>query len=276
MKYCIPLALCALLAGCMAGGSSRVPQPTPEELAAYDYSRIVENANRVQSTDRLSWVPGAAEPDRVPVNCKDHICSIGFSAFVNANESFSTDPENIELLPETHGIRTVVEQSSSRFVDAHSYDGWMQHSFFYSSARIFTNELDPDQGVVLVVAYANGHSTGTSPGVEATWTGFVSARDRGAATDLESYVTGDASISVSIGGQVLADVFLTGMANATTGQAYTDVTYEDMVVTDGEFSRYHADNDRLSGVFYGPDHEEVGGVFEHPQGLLGAYGGTRQ
>ena len=276
MKYCIAFALCALVAGCMSGGSSRIPVPPPEYYVAEDYNRIVQNANHVLSTDLLAWVPGETEPDRVPVNCKDNRCSVGFSAYLLANRSFSTKVEDIELLPDTNGIRTVVEQPSSEFSDAHDYGGWMQHSFFVSSARIFTNELDPDEGVLRVGAYANGYSTRTNPETEATWTGFVSARDRNAAIDRTSYITGDANISVSIGAQVLADVYLTGMANATTGQAYADVTYEDLVVTDGQFSRRHADNERLSGVFYGPDHEEVGGVFEAPQGLLGAYGGARQ
>ena len=275
-RFIVSLVLCALLAGCMGGGgSSRVPEIPPEYLAAQDYNRIVENANHVLSTNWLAWVPGKADPDRVPVNCKDDTCSIGFSAFLRASIGFSTDIESIELLPDTHGIRTVVEQASSNFSDTHEYGGWMQHSFFTSSARIFTNDLDPDKGVVRVAAYANGHSTRTNPEMEATWTGFVSARDDTAGIDRDSYVTGDASLSVSIGQQVLADVYLTGMANVTTGQSYTDVVYEDMLVTDGQFSRYHADDDRLSGVFYGPGHEEVGGVFEHPQGLLGSYGGSR-
>ncbi len=276
MKYCIAFALCALLAGCMSGGSSRVPVPPPEYYVAEDYKRIVQNANHVLSTDWLAWVPGVPEPDRVPVNCKGARCSIGFSAYLSASRSFGAEAEDIELLPDTNGIRTVIEQTSSEFSDAHDYGGWMQHSFFISSARIFTNELDPDEGVLRVGAYANGYSTRTNPEMEATWTGFVSARDRNAATDRTSYITGDASISVNIGGQVLADVSLTGMANVTTGQVYADIAYEDLVVTDGQFSRRHADNERLSGVFYGPNHEEVGGVFEDPQGLLGAYGGARQ
>ncbi len=274
--YIVSLVLCAVLAGCMGGGgSSRVPELPPENVAVQDYNRIVENANHVLSTDWLAWVPGKADPDRVSANCKDDLCSIGFSAFVSASRSFSTDVEHIELLPDTNGIRTVVEHASSNFSDTHDYGGWMQHSFFTSAARIFTNDLDPDEGVVRVAAYANGHSTRTNPEVEATWTGFVSARDDTAGIDRDSYVTGDASLSVRIGEQVLADVYLTGMANVTTGQSYTDVVYEDMLVTDGQFSRYHADDDRLSGTFYGPNHEEVGGVFEHPQGLLGAYGGKR-
>ena len=276
MKYCIAFVLCALVAGCMSGGSSRIPVPPPEYYAAEDFNRIVHNANHVLSTDWFAWVPGMAEPDRVPVNCKEDRCSIGFSAYLLADRSFGAEVEDIELLADTNGIRTVVEQFSGTFSDLYDYGGWMQHSFFISSARLFTNEKDPDEGVVRVGAYANGYSTRTNPETEATWTGFVSARDDTAGTHRDSYVTGDASISVSIGAEVQADVYLTGMANVTTGQAYADVTYEGMVVTDGQFSRRHADNERLSGVFYGPGHEEVGGVFEAPQGLLGAYGGARQ
>lgn len=279
MKYYFLLALCALFAGCGGGGGSsqvpEVPIPTPEELAAQDYTWIGENANRVLSTDRLAWVPGATEPDRVSTDCKDHICAAAFSAWIIANRTFSTDVEDIVLLPDTNGIRTVVEQASGKYSDLYTYGGWMQHSYFFSLARLYTHEEDPDEGVRRVTAYANGYSTGTNPEVQATWTGFVTASDRSVATNLESVVTGDASISVTIDTQVLVDVNLTDMANRTTGQVYADVSYDDMLVTDGQFSRYHADNDRLSGTFFGPDHEEVGGVFEHPQGLLGAYGGDR-
>ncbi|MCY4419661.1 MAG: hypothetical protein OXC42_00125 [Gammaproteobacteria bacterium] len=89
------------------------------------------------------------------------------------------------------------------------------------------------------------------------------------------YVTGDAHISVRIGDQVMVDVRLSDLANVSTGQTYGDVIFDDLVVTDGQFSRYHADDDRLSSVFYGPNHEEVGGVFESTEGLLGSYGGRK-
>ena len=164
MRHCAALVLCALVAGCMSGGSSRVPVPPPEYYVAQDYNRIVQNANHVLSTDWLAWVPGMPEADRVPANCRNDLCTIGFSTYLSASRSFSTKTENIELLADTNGIRTVVEQLSTTFSDVHDYGGWMQHSFFVSSARIFTNELDPDEGVVRVSAYANGHSTRTNPG----------------------------------------------------------------------------------------------------------------
>lgn len=134
----------------------------------------------------------------------------------------------------------------------------MEYSLFASTAVLWLNDLDPDQEVVQVFATVTGNATGTSLGMEAIWTGFVSARDDTAGTDRTSYVTGDANISVSMGEAVLADVHLTGMANVTIGQ----------------FSRYRADDDRISGVFYGPNHEEVGGVFEG-NGLMGSYGGRQ-
>ena len=61
MRHCAALVLCALVAGCMSGGSSRVPVPPPEYYVAQDYSRIVQNANHVLSTDWLAWVPGMPE-----------------------------------------------------------------------------------------------------------------------------------------------------------------------------------------------------------------------
>ena len=276
MKHCITLALCMLVTGCMGGGSSDVPVPPPEYVAIQDYERIASNANLLLSTDRINWVPGQTEPVRVSVECRGLFCSVGYTAFLRANKVFRLLPEETIVLPDTNGINTAVEYVIGRFNDLHSYGGWMEYSFFASTVVLYKHETDPDQGVIQTYGTIAGNATNTNPEVEATWTGFATARDHNIASDLESVVTGDASISVTIGTQVLADVHLTGMANTTTGQAYTDMIFENMPVEDGQFSRYHADNNRLSGAFYGPDHEEVGGVFDHPQGLQGAYGGARQ
>lgn len=276
MKNCIPFVLCALVAGCMGGGgSSRVPEFSPVELAILDYERIASNSNLLLSTDRINWEPGRTEPTRVSVECKALYCAIGYSGFIRANKVFPVLPEELTLLPDTNSINTGIERFVNKYADLHSYGGWMEYSLFASTVVLWTADIDPDQGVVQTYGTITGNTTNTNPETEATWTGFTVARDHNIATDMESVVTGDASISVSIGEQVLANVHLTDMANTTTGQAYTDMIYENMSVTDGQFSSYHADDDRLSGVFYGPNHEEVGGVFEHPEGLVGAYGGDR-
>ncbi len=278
MRYCITAALCVLMVGCMGGGgSSDIPVPPPEYVAIQDYERIASNANLLLSTDRINWVPGQTEPERVSVECKGLFCSVGYTAFLRANKVFRLLPEETIVLPDTNGINTGIEHvTGSRFNDLHSYGGWMEYSFFASTVVLYKADDDPDQGVIQTYGTINGNATNTNPEVEATWTGFATARDHNIASDMESVVTGDASISVTIGTQVLANVHLTDMSNITTGQAYTDMIFENMPVEDGQFSRYHADNNRLSGAFFGPDHEEVGGVFDHPEGLVGAYGGARQ
>ena len=277
MKHCITLALCVLVTGCMGGGgSSDIPIPPPEYVAIQDYERIASNANLVLSTDRINWVPGQTEPVRVSVECKGLFCSVGYSAFLRANKVFRLLPEETIVLPDTNGISTAIEHVVSSSIELHSYGGWMEHSFFASTVVLYKADIDPDQGVIQTYGTINGNATNTNPEVEATWTGFATARDHNIASDLESVVTGDASISVTIGTRVLANVHLTGLSNITTGQAYTDMIFENMPVEDGQFSRYHADNNRLSGAFYGPEHEEAGGVFDHPEGLVGAYGGARQ
>lgn len=270
MRICTVLALCAGLVAC--GGS---PAPSEETLAIRDYTRIASNATHILFTDWIDRRPGSTGPERVSVDCRGEYCEAGDSETLYANRVVSVDPEQITVLPDTNGISTGIENFEGFGIEAHNFVGWMEYGFFASSSRTYVGESHPDRGTIRMFATAIGDAPLTNPEMEATWTGFVSARDDAAVTAFDSYVTGDARISVRIGEQVMADVHLTGMVNATTGQRHGDLVYEDMAVTGGQFSHHHADNDRLSGVFYGPNHEEVGGIFEHPQGLLGAYGGKR-
>ncbi len=266
-----------LLTGCMGGGGSGdVPIPPPEYYAIQDYERIATNANLLLSTDRINWIPDQAEPERVSVECLGMYCSVGYSAFIHSDKVIGLSVDDLSVLSTVQGINTGVVEFSSPWSNLHSYGGWMKHSFFASTAVMWVNDLDPDQGVVQAYGTVTGNSMSTNPTMEATWTGFVTAKDHNVATDLTSVVTGDARISVSIDEQVLVDVHLTDMVNDMTSQSYTDMIYEGMPATDDQFGRYHADDDKVSGVFYGPNHEEVGGVFDHPEGLAGAYGGKRK
>ena len=276
-KYCIILALCVLFTGCMSGGPSRIPVPPPEYYAIRNYERIASNANALHSTDRINWVPGRTEPERVSVECKTKYCKVGYSLLLYADKVVDVFADDLTLTGEVNGVSTALEDwsSESGFADTHTYGGWMQYSFFASTVVRWQADFDPAQGVQQVYATVTGESTFTNPTMEATWTGGVSARDDTAGVQRDSYVRGESSITVSIGSEVLADVHLSALENATTGQAYADIAFEDLAVSDGQFSRYHADNHRVSGTFYGPEHEEVGGVFEHPQGLLGSFGANR-
>lgn len=270
MRICIVFALCAGLAAC--GGS---PAPTAERLAIRDYQRIATSANHILITDWINWRPGRTEPERVSVVCGGDHCVADDSQVLSADKVVPVDPEDLTILPMTHGASAGIENFAGFGVEAHNYAGWMDHSLFVSSSRIYTGEQNPDKGTIRMFAVSIGNAPLTNPGMEATWMGFVSARDNTAGTTRESYVTGDARVSVRIGEQVMANVRLTDMVNVTTGHRHDDLVFEDMPVMNGQFGRYRAADDRLSGVFYGPSHEEVGGIFERPHGLLGAYGAKR-
>ena len=267
----------------VAAGACASVSPTPERQAVLDavrdYERIVEKANLLYSTDFLGYLPGETVPRRVPVNCNQtDTCSIGFLSLLQTT-TFGADAEEVEVRQELNGVRAVVESGSTAYSEFYNLGGWMEHSFFYSSARLFNNETDPDIGATRVSAYVNGFSTGANPAVtegRATWRGFVSARDASVTDSIENLVTGDATIEVALDGEVpLADVLLSNLRNGFTGTGYSDIDHAGMPIVDGRFEHVAGANDYLRGAFYGPDQEEVAGTFEHPQGLIGAYGARR-
>lgn len=283
MKQLAQMIVLGLLSAAMGACSSA--QLTPERQAKLDavkdYTRIVQNANLLYATDHLGYPPGETTPKRVPANCNQtDKCSFGFLVFVDANKSFRANIGHVEVPQELNGVRAVVESGSGTYADYYDFGGWMEHSFFHSSASLFTNEEDPDIGSIRVGAYANGFSTGENPTVvegTAMWQGFVSARDSSVTESIENYVTGDARISVVLDGEApLADVLLSNLRNVSTGTEYLDINYARMELRNGRFERVLGENDYLRGAFYGPNQEEVAGTFEDRQGLIGAYGGKRK
>ena len=143
------------------------------------------------------------------------------------------------------------------------YGGWLEHSMFY----LTVSEQD---GGFHAGAYSLGTATGTSPvSGSATWTGSVIGVDthvigRGRA------LGGKAEINVDFA-EAVVDVAFTVMGYHLEGNIiHPDITWDDLPLDAGEFG-----SDTIHGVFYGPNHEEVGGVFRR-DGLLGTFGGERE
>ena len=143
------------------------------------------------------------------------------------------------------------------------YGGWLDHSMFYLTVSDLDIGFHAD-------AYSLGAATGTNPvSGSATWTGSVIAVDthvigRGRP------VWGGAEINVDFTGADV-DVAFTGWRDFLEGNIWhPDITWNDLPLNDGEFG-----SDTIHGMFYGPNHEEVGGVFRR-DGLLGTFGGARE
>ena len=143
------------------------------------------------------------------------------------------------------------------------YGGWLDHSMFYLAVSNLDSGFHAD-------AYSLGMATGTNPvSGSATWTGSVIGVDthvigRGRA------LGGNAEINVDFA-DADVDVAFTFMTFHLEGNIWRhDITWNDLPLNAGEFG-----SDTIHGVFYGPNHEEVGGVFRR-DGLLGTFGGSRE
>ena len=271
--------LCLMtLTGCLSSGG----RPTPAQIARADYARIAGNANVILFGDALAYRAGTAEAERVPTACREASCSLGFGR-VFSTKNFSASDVELEILPGRNGVRLVVERADSKGdnvndTDVTVFGGWMEYGFFTSQANFYTDEENPNYGATIFYSYALGDAAGenpAAPGGGAEWRGFVVGRDAGVTSSLESVVQGDAAISVKMGPSgMLADVAFTDLGNARTGVSYDDMTWTGMAVTDGGFARRGAVGDVIKGDFYGPNQEEVGGIFER-SGIAGAFGGRR-
>ena len=85
-------------------------------------------------------------------------------------------------------------------------------------------------------------------------------------------VEGDATLEFSMAnpGGAQMDVSFTNITNRKTNGTLLDITWNPIQVQpDGTF-----DTENIYGLFYGSNHEEVGGTFNR-SGVTGAYGAKR-
>ena len=162
-----------------------------------------------------------------------------------------------EVVPLAIGFR---DMGSASYLE---YGGWLDHSMFSLAVSDLDSGFHAD-------AYSLGMATGTNPvSGNATWIGSVVGVDthvigRGRA------LGGRAEINVDFA-DADVDVAFTRLTFHLEGNIiHPDIIWDDLPLNAGEFG-----SDTIHGVFYGPNHEEVGGVFRR-DGLLGAFGGARE
>ena len=149
------------------------------------------------------------------------------------------------------------------------YAGWLDHNFFgvkrerYQGRDIYGTV----QGLEDVIAASVGTASGSNPMMgSAEWMGLVVALDR---TAPDQVVQGEAALTYDFGDNTLDALF----SNLRGSRSYNDLSWTDLVVTNGRFSQGSGANS-INGTFYGDEHEEVGGVFERSN-LIGAFGAKR-
>jgi len=128
----------------------------------------------------------------------------------------------------------------------------------------------------MVEASLGGYSSPGNPiGENLTWTGGAVAIDHSVIAEDRNLV-GDAELSVylheryaeALGDLVRVDI--TNLTDVVTGMTYEDMGWKNMPLRDGQFETF-----QIRGQFFGPNHEEVGGIFERDS-IVGAFGATRE
>ena len=167
---------------------------------------------------------------------------------------------------EIHGLDGVSLAIGYRATSSESYlgyGGWIDYSMFSLAVRSLDDAFHAD-------AYSLGLESGTDPvSGSATWNGPVIGVDT-AVFERGRTFRGFAEVNIDFANADV-DVAFTVMRFHLEGNVVRpDITWSDLPLSDGKFG-----SDSIQGAFYGPNHEEVGGVFSR-DGALGAFGGTRE
>jgi hypothetical protein len=158
--------------------------------------------------------------------------------------------------------------------DHFGYGGWLEHSFFIVETDVINEGVL--RGTAFGYSYSVGDATGTNPTIEggtATWSGVMVGGDVSATAARGHHIQGDAKITIADLESPKVSIEFTNLYNLNVRSPLADITWRDIAVTNGGFES-GLEGESIEGKFYGPNHEEVGGVFERDE-ILGAFGAMR-
>ena len=291
------IALCVglLLSACGGGGGDRgssldvggaesEAQLTPAQ-AREQFAEIGQTANRLDMTEMRVWYAPPSASTTAYGECSSAVrCTAATDEFslIFTPENLSAIPRNAEI--QGRGSRQgvpVVEYSGTSnavlefgslnrpaSVDYRTLGGWMDYHFFTINLWEFERV-----GWQLWNAASVGVESGSNPvSGSATWTGAMVGRlSGGPGVQHERpgvLLLGDSRLIFDFATNEL-DVALTRI-QSDDGTSYADLTWDNLPAMNGAFA-----GRGVSGRFYGPNHEEVGGLFSRDD-LMGAFGATRQ
>lgn len=276
------------LVACGGGGDgpvSSIPWPIEDEARAVRLTggqplNLTEQqlADRSADTARANtWVVGdalvfssAGHALRLASSCYGSRCTLRYNGY---SETVSLDEPSDPLHPSTqistvmvrNGVALAQARAHQNDLDMTLYGGWLRHSAFYTAVG---RGEDEDLDVELLIPASGGWSTRSNPALgSAVWNGvMIGTTFHGNSL---TTVQGDAAVGVDFAGYDV-DVAFTNIVDLQTGAQRSPIYWDNLTMRGGAFQGAGID-----GRFYGPNHEEVGGVFERNQ-ISGAFGATKQ
>lgn len=218
-------------------------------------------------------IAGVVLPDTnfVPVATRDGVFNISEIKFSNTNFVPVMKRNGVAIAQGTE-LNRVGNSDSPTEQQSITSSGWTEHSIFYVDGSAF--EFYDGQEISGRQTFAAGVSIGdTTGGVPvsgtAKWKGVVVAGDH----ILRELHQGDAVLTVNFSNSSV-DAHFTDFYDVATGTARDDITFNQVPLTSDGFERSLRGH-KLVGKFYGPNHAEVGGIFER-ENRFGAFGAIRQ
>ena len=220
-------------------------------------------------------------PERVSTRCDDSECSASIDGAGSISFTAATLPvggDDIRAMmvhrriPLAHGTSRTTGGLGD--LDVYNYGGWMRYNIFAAVEVAVTSGAVEGLGLYYGLSVGAASNAPPSPtGGSATWSGVMVGMDN-AGADRGNVIQGDAGITVDFDA-LQADVAFTNVHDLTAGTPRDGNTWNDAPITSqGTFSSANGPEDTVRGRFYGPGHEEAGGVFEY-DGITGAFGASR-
>ena len=273
----------ALRCGCARSLTGAQPPTFQNAEVGPALDRLVGSADSLLASDVRATHPVVGVV-RAQTTCNGDTCGsiapspVDFQITISTSDLEYADPAaDYQAIGTHHGVRISQGEGPTEIsgysLDRYGYGGWLNHSFFVvESAEVSAGLL---QGTMLGYSYSVGEATGSSPaaGGGGSWTGVMVGMDVSGTAARGPVVHGDAEISIDDFADPMVGVAFTNIYNLDSDSRYGDMTWSDLTLTNGSFED-GTDGDSISGRFYGPGHEEVGGVFERNE-ILGAFGGDR-
>ena len=157
--------------------------------------------------------------------------------------------------------------------DVFAYANWVDGLFFGTSTILSTDEIAP---------FVLGVPSGVNPaGTEETavWTGPVTGREAGSGIN---HLDGRATLTYDFGAanlDVVFDRFRQYFGGGPSAVVVSDITWEDLSVSNGSFGDCSGSGNCIRGRFFddndGNPADAVGGVFRHGS-MRGSFGALRQ
>ncbi|MDE0284542.1 MAG: hypothetical protein OXN26_08355, partial [Gammaproteobacteria bacterium] len=179
---------------------------------------------------------------------------------------------------------------NSETTEVLTYGGWLEHHYFGVQATFDGNTEDPSQ--VAVFSFTFGNASGSNPDSgSGEWNGVAIGVNLLERFEDRSLLTADVTVSIADFLNPTVDVLFDSIRDLRTGDPLVvsgltieSVDWTGLDLTDGSFAEELGDVEdplnisqprkRIDGRFYGPGHEEVGGIFEYAS-VVGSFGAKR-